>query len=159
MPHGFKGLSDGTVEGTPDTKGSFAIKVWFASKGVKMCKDLTIRVSSSVSLIQKTSAESVTAVNDFIVVGPRRSLTYIVGDKISLNLGTEHGKAPFKWDFMNLPDALNANSDGIIRGVFEQEGYYSFSATVSDADGNLADSFFTINIQPKTLLASTLNYI
>lgn len=154
LPAAFTGHPDGTIEGTPDATGSFAVKVWFASKGVKECKEITIRVSSSVSLIQKTSAESVTVVHDFIVVGPKRSLTYLVGDKIDFALSTEHGKAPFKWDFLNLPDSLQAGADGIIRGVFEQEGLYSFSASVSDAEGNLADSFFTVNVQPRSLLPS-----
>ena len=111
-------------------------------------------MSASVSLIQKTTPEAITAVNDFIVVNKKESLTWIVGDKIDFALKTEHGKAPFKWDFVNLPEQLIAGSDGIIRGVFEQEGYYSFSASVSDAEGNAADSFFTFNVQPKALLPS-----
>ena len=103
LPAYLKGHEDGTIEGTPHEKGSFAIKVWFASKGVRQCKDVTIRVGASVSLVQKTNAEAVTTVNDFIVVSPKQSLTYLVGDKIDVNLATVHGKAPYKWNFMNLP--------------------------------------------------------
>jgi hypothetical protein len=154
MPDCFKGHSDGTVEGTPKTPGTYEIKVWFASKGVKECKVLSIRVSASVSLIQKTTPEAITAVNDFIVVNPRESLTYLVGDKIDLSLRTEHGKGPFKWNYLNLPAELTAGADGIIRGVFEKEGYYSFEASATDAEGHFADCYFTFNVQPQKVRES-----
>ena len=154
LPELFKGHSDGTVEGVPAAPGNYEIKVWFASKGVKECKVLSIRVSSSVSLIQKTTPEAITAVNDFIVVNPKASMTWVVGDKIDLNLKTEHGKAPFKWNFLNLPAELTAGVDGVIRGVFEKEGYYSFEASATDADGLFADCYFTFNVQPKKVRES-----
>ena len=154
LPAWFKGHGDGTVEGVPKHAGNYQIKVWFASKGVKECKVLSIRVSPSVSLIQKTTPEAITAVNDFIVTN-RKSLTWIVGDKIDFALHAEHGKAPFLWDYMNLPKQLTAGADGIIKGVFEEEGYYSFEATATDADGNFAEAYLTFNVQPRKVRQST----
>jgi len=58
LPLFFKGYSDGTLEGTPAAVGSYSIKVWFASKGVQTCKVLTVRVSASVSLINKVATEA-----------------------------------------------------------------------------------------------------
>jgi len=58
LPLFFKGYSDGTLEGIPATIGSYSIKVWFASKGVQVCKVLTIRVSASVSSINKVATEA-----------------------------------------------------------------------------------------------------
>lgn len=118
---------------------------------------LSIRIAASVSHVEKTPTRAgVTAVNDFIVVNPRESLTYIVGDKINLGLKTEHGKNPLKWNFLNLPAELIGQEDGVIRGIFEKEGYYSFSATANDAEGHFADCYFTLNVQPKE---SQCNYL
>lgn len=41
-------------------------------------------------------------------------------------------------------------------GSFSAEGYYSFSASCSDADGNVADAFFTFNVQPQGSVTSNL---
>ena len=159
LPECFKGHPDGTVEGTPDHPGNFQIKVWFASKGVKECKVLSIRVSPSISLIQKTTPEAITAVNDFIVVNGREHLTWIVGDKIDFALKTEHGKGPYTWDFLNLPKELTAGADGVIRGVFEKEGYYSFEASATDAEGHFAETYLTFNVQPQKVRQSKFRLI
>ena len=43
---------------------------------------------------------------------------------------------------------------GVVKGSFIKEGYYTFATAVSDTAGNSADSFVTVNIQPKTLTSS-----
>jgi hypothetical protein len=35
-----------------------------------------------------------------------------------------------------------------VTGFFDQEGYYTFSASACDSLGSIADSFYTLNIQP-----------
>jgi hypothetical protein len=53
------------------------------------------------------------------------------------------------WTFTNLPPGLLANIDGKINGSLVEEGYYTFAVTASDKVGNTADSFVTLNVQPK----------
>jgi len=81
-------------------------------------------------------------------------LTFIVGDKINLALNAQNGKNPYTWTYFNLPKQITATPNGTLSGSFDQEGYYSFSAACSDGSGSTADSYFTINVQPKGLTKS-----
>lgn len=58
-----------------------------------------------------------------------------------------------------MPSCLAGDASGLISGVFEQEGYYSFSASANDNSGSIADSYFTFNIQPKGSKASNILFI
>ena len=42
-----------------------------------------------------------------------------------------------------------AGINGQVNGSFIQEGYYTFAVSASDKAGETADSFVTINVQPK----------
>jgi hypothetical protein len=44
----------------------------------------------------------------------------------------------------------------VIEGIFDEVGYYSFSASCSDSNGQNADSYFTFNIQPRTIVRSKI---
>lgn len=157
LPKCFTGYEDGTIEGTADKAGSYAVKVNFRSGKHSGCRDIVIRVARSVSSTQEVSTKGgVQAINKFIVVSPKSSLTYSVGDSINLSLEASNGKNPYTWNFLNLPAGLKADSNGNIVGSFEQEGYYSFSASACDESGETADSYFTFNIQPKTLVKCTV---
>ena len=87
------------------------------------------------------------------------SLTYSVGDKINITLSALNGKPQYTWNYMSLPPQLSGNIFGCISGVFNIEGYYSFSASVSDSSGVAADSYLTINIQPKSVLKGNISLI
>jgi len=153
LPKCFKSYPDGTIEGTPEKAGSYAVKVHFKSGKCAGTRDIVFRVARSVaSTLEVNSEAGVLAVNKFIVVSPNSSLTYSVGDKINLALEAKNGKGPFTWSFLRLPAGLKADKNGNIAGSFDQEGYYSFSASCSDESGSSADSYFTFNVQPKTLI-------
>lgn len=63
-----------------------------------------------------------------------------------------NGKAPYIWTYTNLPAGLIADMKGTVNGTFIQEGYYTFSATVADSAGSTADSYLTVNVQPRSSL-------
>lgn len=152
MPACLKPSPDGTIEGTPDKIGSFAVKLFFKSRSCSGSRDIVIRVAPSVASTARINSEAgVTSVNQFIVVNSNKALTYLVGDKIDFSLDARNGKAPYTWNFLNLPSQLTADRNGRISGVFSQEGYYSFSASANDGSGANADSYFTFNIQPKSV--------
>jgi hypothetical protein len=83
-----------------------------------------------------------------MVVSAASSLTFWVGDRVSLPLRAVNGKEPYAWNYINLPPQLSGNSSGGVFGLFDQEGYYTFSASACDSSGLIADAFFTLNIQP-----------
>lgn len=152
LPACLHGSPDGTLEGTPDKIGSFAVKVCFKSDHHSGTRNIVVRVAPSVSSTEHINTEAgVTAVNQFIVVSSSsNALTYAVGNKINVNLQAKSGKAPYTWTYNNLPAQLVGDKDGLISGVFDQEGYYSFSASACDSAGAIADSYFTFNVQPSS---------
>lgn len=114
-----------------------------------------IRVAPSVGSTEHINSEAgVTSVNQFIVVNSNKTLTYLVGDQVNFNLDAQNGKAPYTWSYVNLPSQLNGDKSGRIIGSFNQEGYYSFSASANDGSGSNADSYFTFNVQPKSVTKS-----
>jgi hypothetical protein len=159
LPSCLRGSPDGTLEGTPDTIGSFAVKIDFKSNKDCGSRDIVVRVAHSVSSTEHFSSEAgVTGVNQFIVVSSSNStFTYSVGKKVSLSLQAKAGNAPYTWTYNNLPAQLVGNKDGSLSGIFEQEGYYSFSASACDNAGAIADSYFTFNVQPSTAVSSTFS--
>ena len=85
----------------------------------------------------------------FIIVNSeKRSFVYKTGDKVQIELKATHGQSPYAWSYLNLPAGLVGTKDGKVHGLFNEVGYYSFSASANDADGNTADCYYTFNIQP-----------
>ncbi len=74
---------------------------------------------------------------------------------MSLLLKASNGSKPYIWTFNNLPNGLIGDNKGKIMGRILQAGYYSFNALCSDSLGVTAESYYTLNIQPKSLLKST----
>ena len=88
----------------------------------------------------------------FIVVNnQKRTFTYTVGNPISISLEAAKGKAPYAWSYLSLPTGLTGTKDGKVTGVLDSIGYYSFSATANDAEGNSADCYYTFNVQPANI--------
>jgi len=79
---------------------------------------------------------------------------YRSGDQISIDLVAKHGVVPLTWSFANLPAGLFGDHAGRITGRITEAGLYSFSAAVGDAQGNKAQSFYTLNIQPGSAVRS-----
>lgn len=77
---------------------------------------------------------------------------YRSGDQIKVQLESHGGSAPITWNYKNLPKGLRGNNNGMISGYIQQEGLYSFSADCGDARGQKASSFYTLNVQPGTLI-------
>lgn len=150
LPPWLKGYKDGTLAGTPTVAGSFPVRVFFSAPGCDSSRDIVVRVAHSVSSTEEFNrAAGVMASERFIVVNSQqRSFTYTVGSSINLGLEASHGKAPYTWNFLNLPAGLKGDKDGKVTGNFNAEGYYSFSASANDAEGNTADCYYTFNIQP-----------
>jgi len=157
LPPFLTAYTDGTIEGTPDRLGSFVTKLKFQSPRASGSRDIVFRVTSSNSASSTKEKASREGEKLFIVLN--NSLTFSVGDKINITLTALNGKAQYTWNYLNLPPQLSGNVFGSITGVFNIEGYYSFSASLSDSSGMSADSYITINIQPKSVLKGMYDLI
>ena len=84
------------------------------------------------------------------------SWVYRVNDQVSINLGSQGGKTPITWTYRNLPSGLLGDASGKIYGSVKEAGLYSFSANCGDSVGQRASSYYTLNVQPGTLIKSKL---
>lgn len=91
-----------------------------------------------------------------VVSSPKGSLTLVVGNVVNILFEAENGKLPYIWTYTNLPAGLMADMRGRVNGTFIQEGYYTFSATVADSVGSTADSYLTVNVQPRSASNGTI---
>ena len=156
LPKWFKGYKDGTIAGTPKKAGSYPVRVYFTTPGCDNYRDIVVRVAPSVSSTEEFNrAAGVMASERFIVVNSaKRSFTYKSGEKINIELQAAQGKAPYTWNYLNLPSGLVGTKDGKVQGFFSEVGYYSFSASANDAAGSTADCFYTFNIQPENAVGT-----
>lgn len=79
---------------------------------------------------------------------------YRVNTEINFKLDSKGGQSPIAWNYNNLPSGLYGDSQGNVKGAVKEAGLYSFSASCGDAAGQSASSYFTLNVQPGTLLKS-----
>ena len=132
------------------------MRVYFTTPGCSEYRDIVVRVAHSVSSTEGYNrAAGIMAAERFIVVNnEKRTFTYKVGEKINLSLEAAQGQAPYAWTYLNLPAGLVGTKDGKITGVLDATGYYSFSASANDAEGNSADCYYTFNVQPTNVICT-----
>ena len=93
---------------------------------------------------------------ELIVTTALNSWIYRVNDQISVQLQSTGGKAPITWTYRNLPEGVLGDATGKIYGSIKESGLYSFSANCGDSTGQKASSYYTLNVQPGTLIKSKL---
>ena len=75
-------------------------------------------------------------------------------DDITIKVNAVGGKPPYVWTYLRMPEELEGDKNGIIRGFFDMWGSYSFGVNCADGQGHSADVFITINIQPMTFFGA-----
>lgn len=88
-----------------------------------------------------------------IVANAYSSWIHRSSENIKIQLVCQHGKGPYVWSYRNLPVGLKGTADGVIRGAIKKDGLYSFSVNAGDSKGNQATAFYTLNIQPGSVIA------
>ena len=94
-----------------------------------------------------------------IVANAYSSWIHRSSENINIQLICQHGNGPYVWNYRNLPVGLKGTADGVIRGSIKQNGLYSFSVNAGDSKGNQATAFYTLNIQPGSVITSTYQII
>ena len=157
LPSFFSGSESGVVSGTPYLSGTFKFTVSYTDGENSGSEEVVISVITSPNTA--ASEERRKEVVNLIVMTALNTWIYRSGDKIEIKLKSKGGVPPYTWNYKNLPSGLYGNNQGMIKGSVQQEGLYSFSADCGDAYGQQASSFYTLNIQPGTLIRSINIYI
>lgn len=154
LPDFLQGTEQGVLKGTPDLSGTFRFKVAFTDDEGNQVEEEDV-ISITASPHSAASDKQNKEVVELIVTTALNSWIYRVNDKIDVKLESKGGKLPIAWNYRGLPKGLYGDSHGRIRGSVKSAGLYSFSASCGDAVGQKASSYYTLNVQPGSLIKST----
>lgn len=150
LPSFFTGSDTGVVSGTPTVTGTFRFTIKYAEGANGGSEEVIISVTDSPNTA--ASAAQNKAVVTLIVKTALDSWIFRSGEQIVIQLLAEGGSSPFTWNYKNLPAGLSGDNKGQVRGSIKDVGLYSFSASCGDAKGLKAESYYTLNVQPGTLI-------
>ena len=151
LPTFFTGSQDGGVSGTPNVTGTFKFTVSYTDGATSGASKVVISVAASPNTA--ASAQQSAEVTYLVIQNAIDSWIYRSGSPISLQLAC-NGTGPITWNYQGLPSGLSGDNSGKITGVISESGLYSFSASAGDARGLKAESYYTLNIQPGTIIKS-----
>jgi hypothetical protein len=96
-----------------------------------------------------------TATKVGLVIEYPENLIFKVGQAVKIPFVAKNGVGRLVWSFIGLPSGIKGSAlEGAIDGTVQNPGYYNFQVECADSEGRSAQSFVTINIQPKTSLTS-----
>lgn len=159
LPSFFAGSKDGVVSGTPNVTGTFRFTISYADSEGNNGGSEKVVISIADSPNTAASNAQSQAVVNLIIQAAADTWIYRSGDKISIQLNSQNGVSPITWNYKNLPAGLSGDNSGLISGTISKDGSYSFSASCGDAKGQNAQSFYTLNVQPGTLIKSNSSLI
>ncbi len=156
LPGFFKGSADGSVSGTPNATGTFKFTISYTDGTNSGSSKLVFNVAASPNT--DASAKQSQDVTFLVIQAAINSWIFRSGESISIQLSS-NGTAPITWNYQNLPNGLSGDNNGKISGALAESGLYSFSANAGDCNGLRATSYYTLNVQPGTIIKSSPLFI
>lgn len=153
LPNFLSGSADGVLSGTPNITGTFKISVSYTDGTNSGSSKVVISVTGSPNT--DVSAKQSKDVTFLVIQNAIESWIYRSGQSIAIQLNANAGIAPITWNYENLPKGLSGDNNGKITGACADSGLYSFSVSAGDSKGLKAVSYYTLNIQPGTIIRST----
>lgn len=153
LPNFLSGSADGVLSGTPNITGTFKISISYTDGTNSGSSKVVISVTGSPNT--DVSAKQSKDVTFLVIQNAIESWIYRSGQSISIQLNAEGGAAPITWNYENLPKGLSGDNTGKITGACADSGLYSFSVSAGDSKGLKAVSYYTLNVQPGTIIRST----
>ena len=140
LPPGLSLATDGTLSGTPNTRGTFPFRVGVTdSANTQTTKDFSIVITTPALVITTASP---------LADGQ-------VGEAYAASFAAAGGVAPYAWAASGLPDGLSLSSAGALSGTPTVEGSSSIAVTVTDATGGKATKNFSLTVASAKLLVTT----
>jgi hypothetical protein len=151
LPNFFVGTTEGVVSGTPNITGTFRIGVSYTDGTTSGSSKVVISVTASANT--DASAQQSAEVTALVIQNALNSWIYRSGDDVSIQLEC-NGSGSITWDYKSLPKGLSGDSNGKITGKLADSGLYSFSASAGDSQGRKTEAYYTLNVQPGTVIKS-----
>jgi len=151
LPNFFVGTTEGVVSGTPNITGTFRIGVSYTDGTTSGSSKVVISVTASANT--DASTQQSIEVTALVIQNALNSWIYRAGENIDIQLSC-NGQSPITWNYNSLPKGLSGDNNGRVTGALADAGLYSFSASAGDSKGLKAQSFYTLNVQPGTVVKS-----
>ena len=152
LPNFLSGSADGVVSGTPNVTGTFRINVAYTYGTNSGSSKVVVNVIGSPNT--DASAKQSAEVTFLVIQNAINSWIYRASEEVSIQLACANGVAPIVWNYQNLPKGLTGDNHGQIKGSLAEAGLYSFSASAGDSKGLRGEAYYTLNIQPGTIIKS-----
>ena len=152
LPNFLTGSADGVLSGTPNVTGNFRINIAYTDGTNSGSSKVVVNVIGSPNT--DASAKQSAEVTYLVIQNAINSWIYRANDDISIQLTCANGIAPIVWNYQNLPKGLSGDNHGQIKGSLAEAGLYSFSASAGDSKGLRGEAYYTLNIQPGTIIKS-----
>lgn len=156
LPNFLSGSADGVLSGTPNITGTFKISLSYTDGTGSGSSKIVISVTGSPNT--DASAKQSADVTFLVIQTALDSWIYRSGQSINVQLSA-NGTAPITWNYENLPKGLSGDNSGRISGSCGDAGLYSFSVSAGDSKGLKAVSYYTLNVQPGTIIKSKIYLI
>jgi hypothetical protein len=153
LPNFLSGSADGVLSGTPNITGTFKVSISYTDGTNSGSNKVVISVTGSPNT--DVSAKQSSDVTFMVIQNAIESWIYRSGQSVSIQLNANGGAAPITWNYENLPKGLSGDNSGRITGACSDQGLYSFSVSAGDSKGLKAVSYYTLNVQPGTIIRST----
>ena len=153
LPNFLSGSAEGVVSGTPNITGTFRVGISYTDGTNSGSSKIVISITSSPNT--DASAKQSAEVTYLVIQTALNSWIYRAGENIDIQLSC-NGHAPITWNYNSLPKGLSGDNNGRVTGALADAGLYSFSASAGDSKGLKAQSFYTLNVQPGTVVRSNL---
>ena len=152
LPNFLAGNDDGVLAGTPNITGTFKISITYTDGTNSYTDKVVISVTGSPNT--HASAKQNAEVTLLVIQNAIESWIFRSGEAIAIQLSAQGGAAPITWNYEKLPGGLAGDNSGRIVGSLAEAGLYSFSVSAGDSKGLKAISYYTLNVQPGTIIRS-----
>ncbi|MCE1173870.1 MAG: putative Ig domain-containing protein, partial [Propionibacteriales bacterium] len=129
LPEGMSLSSDGTLDGTPTTPGTYDITISLTDANGK----------STHTTTQIVVVPAVAITDDSLPTG-------IAGQTYSATLTGSGGTKPYHWSADGLPSGLSISDDGVISGTTAVAGDQEVTLTITDGKGNSDTRQLTLSV-------------
>lgn len=141
LPPGINLTSGGTVRGTAPIDGTYTFEVRATDTEGRSAE-------ATFSLAVLGDVEGAVTITSGLVLPSGR-----VGQPYAFTFGATGGDSPYLWATVGgqgLPAGLSFTSGGTLNGTPVVAGVHTFQVQVTDTDGDADDSFFTLDILPRS---------
>jgi hypothetical protein len=146
------GGKDGSISGTPLQAQTLPITISYSQGDQSGSSQVILSIFGNY--VNAVTPQVVPTKIGLVIQYPS-NLVFVVDQTFKVPFTANGGAGSLVWAFHGLPAGINGDvNHGYIQGAIAAAGYYNVQADCADVNGNSAQAYITLNVQPKTSLTS-----